>query len=148
MAQTAVVIADGVRQQLIKRVRLIIIFQIQKTSKENGMIHHDRGNRRRTDRRKRKSKYNKTQSIWGDASTYLKGILGMYDKGKIHDTENHKKTNSRLASDDCVGCGRRGNNYSHTDKRKVDRCNYGVKCYESGQDDFDTFDQATADLCP
>lgn len=94
------------------------------------MIHHDRGNRRRTDRRKRKSKFAKAQAIWGDASTYMKGILGMYDKGKIHDEQKYRKTNGRVASEDRMGCGRLGNNYSVSDKRKVEGCNERTKEFE------------------
>ena len=94
------------------------------------MIHHDRGNRRRTDRRKRKSKFAKAQAIWGDASTYMKGILGMYDKGKIHDTLYYEKTNARVASTDRVKGNRLGNNYSISDKRKVESCNEQTKEFE------------------
>lgn len=101
------------------------------------MIHHNRGNRRWVDKRKRRHKYNLTNKIWGDASTYLKGILGMYDKGKIHATENHRKTNSRLASDDRVGCDRLGNNYSITDKRKVMSCKEKFYDYDNGLDEID-----------
>ena len=100
-------------------------------------IHKNRGNRRRRDRLKRKRKYNLVQSIWGDAKTYLKGILGMYDKGKIHDTENFRKTNGKLAADDCTGCDRLGNNYSTADKRKITSCNDKMKDYESGMDEID-----------
>lgn len=34
------------------------------------------------------------QAIWGDSDSFLGGILGKYAKGKIHDHEDHKKTNS------------------------------------------------------
>lgn len=100
-------------------------------------IHKNRGNRRRRDRLKRKHKYNLVQSIWGDAKTYLKGILGMYDKGKIHDVQNYRKTNGKKASQDYMGCGRMGNNYSTTDKRKIESCNDKLKDYETGKDEID-----------
>ena len=101
------------------------------------MIHKNRGNRRWVDKRKRKHKYNLCQRIWGDAKTYLKGILGMYDKGKIHDVQNYRKTNSKKASKDYMGCGRMGNNYSTTDKRKIESCNEKLKDYETGKDEID-----------
>jgi len=100
-------------------------------------IHKNRGNRRRRDKLKRKHKYNLVQSIWGDAKTYLKGILGMYDKGKIHDVQNYRKTNNKKASKDYMGCGRMGNNYSTTDKRKIESCNEKLKDYETGKDEID-----------
>lgn len=100
-------------------------------------IHKNRGNRRRRDRLKRKHKYNLVQSIWGDAKTYLKGILGMYDKGKIHDAQNYRKTNGKKASQDYMGCGRMGNNYSTADKRKIESCNEKLKDYETGKDEID-----------
>lgn len=100
-------------------------------------IHKNRGNRRRRDKLKRKHKYNLVQSIWGDAKTYLKGILGMYDKGKIHDTENYRKTNNKKASQDYMGCDRLGNNYSTADKRKIESCNEKLKDYETGKDEID-----------
>ena len=43
------------------------------------MIHKNRGNRRWMDKRKRRSKYNLCQRIWGDAMYFLDGILGKYD---------------------------------------------------------------------
>ena len=94
------------------------------------MIHKNRGNRRWTDKRKRRHKYNLVQKIWGDATTFLDGILGKYDKGKIHDEENYKKTNNRVASKDHKGANRMGNNYSYSDKKKVESCNYKLKNYE------------------
>lgn len=102
------------------------------------MIHKNRGNRRWTDKRKRRHKYNLVQRIWGDAKTFLDGVLGKYDKGKVHDEENYKKTNSRVASKDCKGSNRMGNNYSHSDKKKVECCNDKVKDYEDGWAEIDT----------
>lgn len=102
------------------------------------MIHKNRGNRRWTDKRKRRHKYNLVQKIWGDATTFLDGILGKYDKGKIHDEENYKKTNNRVASKDHKGANRMGNNYSHSDKKKVECCNDKVKDYEDGWAEIDT----------
>ena len=96
------------------------------------MIHKNRGNRRWINRRKRRHKYNLVQKIWGDATTFLDGILGKYDKGKIHDEENYKKTNSRVASKDHIGSHKMGNNYSHSDKRKVECCRDKFKDYEDG----------------
>ena len=101
------------------------------------MIHKNRGNRRWMDKRKRRHKYNLVQKIWGDATTFLDGILGMYDKGKIHDIQNYRKTNNKQASQDGMGCGRLGNNYSHTDKKKVESCNDKVKDYEDGWAEID-----------
>lgn len=102
------------------------------------MIHKNRGNRRWVDKRKRKHKYNLVQKIWGDATTFLDGILGKYDKGKIHDEENYKKTNNRVASKDHKGANRMGNNYSHSDKKKVECCNDKLRDYEDGWAEIDT----------
>lgn len=96
------------------------------------MIHKNRGNRRWTDKRKRRSKYNLVQKIWGDATTYLGGILGKYDKGQVHDTVYYDKTNGRTASNAHVNSHRMGNNYSHTDKKKVESCNDKLKDYKDG----------------
>ena len=101
------------------------------------MIHKNRGNRRWTDKRKRRHKYNLVQKIWGDATTFLDGILGKYDKGKIHDEENYKKTNNRVASKDHKGSKRLGNNYSHSDKKKVESCNDKLEYYSSGEQEHD-----------
>lgn len=93
------------------------------------MFYRSRSNRRRMDKRKRKRKYNLYQSINGDAEKFLGGVLGKYDKGKIHDTERYHKTNGRVALNDsyrntyCKTLHKLGNNYSHTDKRKVIGCN-------------------------
>ena len=96
------------------------------------MIHKNRGNRRWVDKRKRRHKYNLVQRIWGDAKTFLDGVLGKYDKGKIHDQEDYKKTNSKTASKDYVSGGKLGNNYSHTDKKKIESCNDKIKDYKDG----------------
>ena len=101
------------------------------------MIHKNRGNRRWTDKRKRKHKYNLVQKIWGDATTFLDGILGKYDKGKIHDEESYKKTNNRVASKDHKGSNRMGNNYSHSDKKKIECCNDKLRDYEDGCGEID-----------
>ena len=101
------------------------------------MIHKNRGNRRWVDKRKRRHKYNLVQKIWGDATTFLGGVLGKYDKGKIHDQEDYRKTNNRTASRECIGSGRLGNNYSHSDKRKVECCKDKIKDYEDGWDEID-----------
>lgn len=101
------------------------------------MIHKNRGNRRLVDKRKRRNKYNLVQRIWGDATTFLGGVLGKYDKGKIHDQEDYRKTNNRTASRDCIGGGRLGNNYSHSDKRKVECCKDKIKDYEDGWAEID-----------
>lgn len=105
------------------------------------MIHKNRGNRRMIDKRKRKHKYNLTQSIWGDAAYFLDGILGKYDKGKIHDINHAEKTNGRIAQKhgkDNVGyvgtSNRMGNNYSNSDRKKIDSINYQLKDYEYGED--------------
>lgn len=102
------------------------------------MIHKNRGNRRWTDKRKRRHKYNLVQRIWGDAKTFLDGVLGKYDKGKIHDEENYKKTNNRVASKDHKGANRMGNNYSHSDKKKIECCNDKIKDYEDSWAEIDT----------
>lgn len=96
------------------------------------MIHKNRGNRRWVDKRKRRSKYNLCQRIWGDATTFLGGILGKYDKGKLHSTCYGNKTNKRVASNDYTKSHRLGNNYCRSDKRKVECCNDKVKDYEDG----------------
>ena len=101
------------------------------------MIHKNRGNRRWMDKRKRRSKYNLCQRIWGDATWFLDGILGKYDKGKIHDIDHAEKTNGKTSQKggrDNVGCvgtlHRMDNNYSHSDKKKVESCNDKLKDYK------------------
>lgn len=101
------------------------------------MIHKNRGNRRWMDKRKRRSKYNLCQRIWGDAMYFLDGILGKYDKGKIHDIDHAEKTNGKVAvknGKDNVSrvgtLGRLGKNYSHSDKKKIESCNDKLKNYE------------------
>lgn len=94
------------------------------------MIHRNRGNRRWVDKRKRRSKYNLCQRIWGDATTFLDGILGKYDKGKLHSTCYGNKTNKRVASKDYTTSHRLGNNYCYSDKRKVESCNSKMKDYK------------------
>ena len=101
------------------------------------MIHKNRGNRRWMDKRKRRSKYNLCQRIWGDAMYFLDGILGKYDKGKIHDEENYKKTNNRVASKDHMSSHKMGNNYSHSDKKKIESCNDKLEYYSSGEEEHD-----------
>lgn len=101
------------------------------------MIHKNRGNRRWVDKRKRRSKYNLCQRIWGDATTFLGGILGKYDKGKLHSTCYGNKTNRRVASKDYTTSHRLGNNYCCSDKRKVECCNDKVKDYEDGWAEID-----------
>ena len=101
------------------------------------MIHKNRGNRRWVDKRKRRHKYNLVQRIWGDATTFLNGVLGKYDKGKIHDQEDYKKTNSKTASKDYVSGGKLGNNYSHSDKKKVESCNDKYNYYATGEEEHD-----------
>lgn len=108
------------------------------------MIHKNRGNRRWVDKRKRRHKYNLVQKIWGDAKTFLDGVLGKYDKGKIHDSCNFAKTNNRTASNDHIGANRLGNNYSHSDRKKVESCNDKLQDYESWFDD-DVYNAAIAD---
>ena len=102
------------------------------------MIHKNRGNRRWVDKRKRRSKYNLCQRIWGDATTFLGGILGKYDKGKLHSTCYGNKTNKRVASKDYTTSHRLGNNYCCSDKRKVECCRDKFKDYEDGWAEIDT----------
>ena len=101
------------------------------------MIHKNRGNRRWVDKRKRRSKYNLCQRIWGDATTFLGGILGKYDKGKLHSTCYGNKTNKRVASKDYTTSHRLGNNYCCSDKRKVECCNDKIKDYKDGWAEID-----------
>jgi len=108
------------------------------------MIHKNRGNRRWVDKRKRKNKYNLCQRICGDAMKWLGGILGKYDKGKIHSTDNWRKTNGKIAQKDCshntgyVGTLHRfDNNYSHADKKKVESCNDKYNYYATGEEERD-----------
>lgn len=103
------------------------------------MIHKNRGNRRWINKRKRRHKYNLAQKIWGDASTFLKGILGKYDKGHIHDINHAEKTNGKVATSDSkdnsgyVGTlHRMGNNYSHSDAKKIIDTEQQIKEYENG----------------
>ena len=104
------------------------------------MIHKNRGNRRWTDKRKRKHKYNLAKKICDS----IKGVLGKYDKGKIHDSCNFAKTNNRTASNDYIGANRLGNNYSHSDKKKVESCNDKMRDYESWFDE-DMYNAMLAD---
>ena len=101
------------------------------------MIHKNRGNRRWMDKRKRRSKYNLCQRIWGDATTFLDGILGKYDKGKLHSTCYGNKTNKRVASNDYTKSHRLGDNYRCSDKRKVECCRDKIKDYEDGCAEID-----------
>ena len=101
------------------------------------MIHRNRGNRRWVDKRKRRSKYNLCQRIWGDATTFLDGILGKYDKGKLHSTCYGNKTNKRVASNDYTKSHRLGDNYRCSDKRKVECCRDKIKDYEDGWAEID-----------
>ena len=108
------------------------------------MIHKNRGNRRWVDKRKRRSKYNLCQRIWGDAMWFLDGILGKYDKGKIHDIDHAEKTNGKVSQKggrDNIGYAgtlhRMGNNYSCSDKRKVECCNDKLRDYEDGWAEID-----------
>lgn len=97
----------------------------------------NRGNRRWVDKRKRRSKYNLCQRIWGDATTFLGGILGKYDKGKLHSTCYGNKTNKRVASKDYTTSHKLGNNYRHTDKKKVESCNDKYNYYATGEEEHD-----------
>lgn len=108
------------------------------------MIHKNRGNRRWVDKRKRRHKYNLCQRIWGDAKTFLDGILGKYDKGKVYDINHAEKTNGKVSQkggQDNVShvgsLGRFDNNYSHSDKKKVESCNDKYKYYASGEEEHD-----------
>lgn len=108
------------------------------------MIHKNRGNRRWIDKRKRRHKYNLCQRIWGDAKTFLDGILGKYDKGKIHDINHAEKTNGKVSQkggQDNVShvgsLGRFDNNYRHTDKKKVESCNDKYNYYATGEEEHD-----------
>ena len=103
------------------------------------MIHKNRGNRRWVDKRKRRHKYNLVQKIWGDAMYFLDGILGKYDKGKIHDIDHAEKTNGKTSQKggrDNVGyvgtLHRMDNNYSHSDKKKVEYPFYKYICGVTG----------------
>ena len=58
-------------------------------------------------------------------------------KRKCHDTCNFAKTNNRTASKDHIGADRLGNNYSHSDKKKVESCNDKLKDYNSQLDEID-----------
>ena len=108
------------------------------------MIHKNRGNRRWVDKRKRRHKYNLVQKIWGDAMYFLDGILGKYDKGKIHDINHAEKTNGKVSQkggQDNVShvgsLGRFDNNYRHADKKKVECCNDKLRDYEDGWAEID-----------
>lgn len=82
------------------------------------MIHKNRGNRRWTDKRKRKHKYNLAKRICNK----IKGVLGKYDKGHIYDL-NTKQENYDDYYQDSI---------SYSDKKKVECCNDKVKDYEDG----------------
>lgn len=90
------------------------------------MIHKNRGNRRWTDKRKRKHKYNLAKRICNK----IKGVLGKYDKGHIYDL-NDKLTPNEHEHDYYR------NGTSHSDKKKVECCNDKVKDYEDGWAEID-----------
>ena len=91
------------------------------------MIHKNRGNRRWTDKRKRRHKYNLAKKICDS----IKGVLGKYDKGHIYDL-NSKYKNAESSYDDyyrdCI---------SHSDKKKVESCNDKLEYYSSGEQEHD-----------
>lgn len=60
------------------------------------------------------------QAIWGDGDSYHGGILGKFDKGKIHDHEDFRKTKSGWYGKQ---------NYKVSDKRR----------FESGSEQIDEF---------
>lgn len=84
------------------------------------MIHKNRGNRRWTDKRKRKHKYNLAKRICNK----IKGVLGKYDKGHIYDL-NDKLAPSEHEHDYYQ------DGISHSDKKKLDSCNYKIMDYEN-----------------
>ena len=84
------------------------------------MIHKNRGNRRWTDKRKRRHKYNLAKKICDS----IKGVLGKYDKGHIYDL-NYKYKNIESYYDDYYR-----DYISHTDKNKVESCNDKLKDYK------------------
>lgn len=81
------------------------------------MIHKNRGNRRWTDKRKRKHKYNLAKRICNK----IKGVLGKYDKGHIYDLNNKQEEYDNYYQD----------GISHSDKKKLDSCNYKIMDYEN-----------------
>ncbi len=85
------------------------------------MIHKNRGNRRWVDKRKRKHKYNLAKRICDK----IKGVLGKYDKGHIYDL-NSKYKNAESSYDDYYKDG-----ISHSDKKKIECCNYKIMDYEN-----------------
>lgn len=88
------------------------------------MIHKNRGNRRWTDKRKRRHKYNLAKKICDS----IKGVLGKYDKGHIYDL-NSKYGNKESSYDDYYKDG-----ISHSDKKKVECCNDKLDDWESGDE--------------
>lgn len=88
------------------------------------MIHKNRGNRRWTDKRKRRHKYNLAKKICDS----IKGVLGKYDKGHIYDL-NSKYGNKESSYDDYYKDG-----ISHSDKKKVECCNDKLNDWESGDE--------------
>ena len=91
------------------------------------MIHKNRGNRRWTNKRKRRHKYNLAKKICDS----IKGVLGKYDKGHIYDL-NSKYKNAESSYDDYYKDG-----ISHSDKKKVECCNDKLKDYEDGWAEID-----------
>ena len=88
------------------------------------MIHKNRGNRRWTDKRKRRHKYNLAKRICDK----IKGVLGKYDKGHIYDL-NSKYKNRESYYDDYYRDG-----ISHSDKKKVESCDDKLNDWESGDE--------------
>lgn len=84
------------------------------------MIHKNRGNRRWTDKRKRKHKYNLAKRICNK----IKDVIGKYDKGHIYDL-NSKYKNAESSYDDYYKDG-----ISHSYKKKVESCNDKLKDYK------------------
>lgn len=94
------------------------------------MIHKNRGNRRWTDKRKRRHKYNLARKICDS----IKNVLGKYDKGHIYDLNNKQEDYDDYYQD----------GISHSDKKKVESCNDRIKDYESWFDD-DMYNAMLAD---
>ena len=82
--------------------------------------------RRKKDYHKAIRKKRLCQSIWGDAKYWLDGVLGKYDKGKIHESLDFEKTNSKRY-------GKR--NYKASDRRRYDSTEYAIK---TNYEDFPT----------
>lgn len=74
--------------------------------------------RRKNDFHKAIRKMKLCEAIYHDSKYFLKGILGKFDKGKIHEHDDSRKTNSEWHGK---------HNYKPSDKRRYDSTEYSLR---------------------